>query len=79
MVASCFRELLYHVADCSFYMAVFICCTGVIRKADLWENFVKLEGFCKKSTKTGVKFLHPLDEFYIFFVYEKAPQMLYLS
>lgn len=61
----------------SFSMAVFIRRTGIAWKADLWENLVNLEGFCKNSTKIGVKFLHPLEEIYIFFVYEKAGQMLY--
>ena len=60
-----------------FFMAVFDCITDMARKEDLWENFVNLEGFCKNSTKMGAKFLHPLEEIYIFFVYEKAGQMLY--
>lgn len=60
-------------------MVVFERHAGMVRKADLWEYFVKLEGFCKNSTKMSVKFLHPLEEIYIFFVYEKAGQMLYYS
>lgn len=58
-------------------MAAFECHAGMVWKADLWEYLVKLEVICKNSTKIGVKFLHHLEEIYIFFVYEKAGQMLY--
>lgn len=72
-----YGKFLYHLADRSLYMAVSGCRIDIIRKAGLWENNVNLEGICKKSTKIGVKFLHPLEEIYIFFVYERGGQMLY--
>lgn len=52
-------------------------CFGSIWQAKLRQNKVILAKNCKNITKKAEKFLHPLEEIYIFFVYVKVGQMLY--